>query len=225
MHNMKHLFLCLTVALLLSGCALFENTGTDMSKSVDELVEEGAAAFMDGEYTRAVKAYTDLRDWYPFSRYAILAELKIADSYYHLESYIEAIMAYEEFERMHPKNEAIPYVVYQIGMCWFNQIGTVDRDSTPARKSLAVFKRLKEQFPDSEYTAKAEEKNKVCLANLSGHELYVANWYMRTEKYHAALKRYEYLIANYPDSKESKEAAAKIPQARAMVKKTKKADN
>ena len=215
---MKKLFFCLSLCLVLTGCALFESPGTGMSKSVEELVEEGSSAFMAGDYRDAVKAYTDLRDWYPFSKYAILAELKIADSHYHLESWDEAIMAYEEFERMHPKNEAIPYVVYQIGMCWFNQIGTVDRDSTPAKKSLAVFKRLKQQFPNSEYAAKTKDKDKACLANLSGHELYVADWYMKTQKYKAAANRYEYLLTHYPNSKESKEAAAKLALCREKIK-------
>ncbi|MFH2058130.1 MAG: outer membrane protein assembly factor BamD [Pseudomonadota bacterium] len=215
---MKNLILFFTTVLLLSGCSLFE-TNTEMNKSVDELVSEGSSAFMAGEYKTAIKAYTDLKDWYPFSKYAVLAELKIADSYYHLESYEEAILAYEEFERMHPKNEAIPYVVFQIGMCWFNQIGTIDRDDTPAQKSLAIFKRLVNQYPTSEYADKTKDKMKSCLANMSAHELYVGNWYMKTQKYDAALNRYEYLVANYPDSKETKEALAKIPQCRALAKK------
>lgn len=213
---MKKLLLCAAALLVISGCALFESD-SGMGKSVDELVTEGSAAFMAGEYQKAVKAYTDLKDWYPFSKYTILAELKIADSYYHLEQYEEAIMAYEDFERMHPKNEAVPYIISQIGMCWFEQIGTVDRDTTPAHKSLEIFSRLREQYPDSEYTAKIKDKIKACLANLSGHELYVANWYMKTKQYMSALKRYEYLVEHYPDSKESKEALAKIPEARRLA--------
>jgi outer membrane protein assembly factor BamD len=174
---------------------------------------------MEGEYRTAVKAYTDLKDWYPFSRYAILAELKIADSYYHLEEYEKAILAYEDFERMHPKNEAIPYVVYQIGMCWFNQIDTIDRDNTPAHKSIEVFKRLVAQYPNSDYAKKTKDKFKVALANLSGHEFYVANWYFKKDKYQAALERYKYLVANYPDSKEAKLAMAKIAKCRELLQK------
>ncbi len=217
---MKKLLLLFVTMLVLTGCSLFE-TDSGMGRSVDELVSEGSSAFQAGEYRTAVKAYTDLRDWYPFSKYAILAELKIADSHFHLEEYEEAILAYEDFERMHPKNEAIPYVVFQMGMCWFKQIGTIDRDNTPAHKSIEIFKRLVAQYPNSEYAGKTKDKFKACLANLSGHELYVANWYMKTEKYDAALKRYKYLVENYPDSKESKEALNKIAQCETLAKKNK----
>ncbi|MCD4720884.1 MAG: outer membrane protein assembly factor BamD [Desulfobacula sp.] len=215
---MKKLFLFFIIVSLLCGCSLFE-TSHEMEKNAQELVSEGSSAFVSKDYKTAVKAYTDLKDWYPFSKYAILAELKIADAHYHLEEYGEAILAYEEFEKMHPKNEAIPYIIYQTGLCWFNQLGTIDRDHTPAKNSLIQFNRLIDQFPESEYAQKAKGNIKKCMGNLSGHELYVANFYYKTKKYKAALKRYEYLVENYPDSKESKEALNKIPQCRALANK------
>ncbi|MCP4670347.1 MAG: outer membrane protein assembly factor BamD [Desulfobacula sp.] len=215
---MKKLLLLIVTVLLIGGCSLFESSH-EMEKSSQELVFEGSSAFTAGDYKEAVQAYTDLKDWYPFSKYAILAELKIADSQYHLEEYDEAILNYEEFEKMHPRNEAVPYVIYQVGLCWFEQLDTVDRDRTPAKNSLVQFKRLINQFPESEYSKKAKKHIKTCMANLSGHELYVANYYMKTKKYKAALKRYEYLIEHYPDSKESKEALNKIIECRTLVDK------
>ena len=214
----KKLFLFFTIVLLFSGCALFE-TSHEMEKNAEELVSEGSSAFVSGDYKTAVKAYTDLKDWYPFSKYAILAELKIADAHYHLEEYDEAILAYEAFEKMHPKNEAIPYVIYRTGLCWFNQLDTVDRDQTPTKNSMAQFKRLIDQYPASEYVQKAEGKIQRCVENLSGHEFYVANFYYKTKQYKSALKRYESLVANYPNSKESKEALNKILECKALVNK------
>ena len=212
------------MTLLIAGCSLFEED-SGMEKNADQLVSEGSSAFMAKDYKTAKKAFTALKDWYPFSRYAILAELKIADSHFHLEEYAEAIMAYEEFEKMHPKNEAVPYVIYQNGLSWFKQLDTIDRDHTPARKALAQFNRLKDQFPDSEYSRKADEKFNKCMGHLSGHELYVADFYMRTKKYEAALKRYEYLIEHFPDSKESREALNKISLARQLARDSNKASN
>ncbi|MCK5836023.1 MAG: outer membrane protein assembly factor BamD [Desulfobacula sp.] len=215
---MKKLFLCVTIVFLLSGCAMFK-TSHEIEKNAQELVSEGSSAFVAGNYETAIKAYTDLKDWYPFSKYASLAELKIADAHFFLGKYDEALLAYEDFEEMHPKNEAVPYVIYRMGLCWFKQMDTVDRDHTPAKNSLTQFYRLMDQFPGNEYTEKAKENIKTCINNLSGHELYVANFYMKTEKYSAALKRYEYLVEKYPDSKESKEAMTKINQCRELANK------
>ena len=49
-------------------------------------------AYDDGDYKVAIENFQKLKDWYPFSKYAILAELKIADSHYHLEQYEEAVL-------------------------------------------------------------------------------------------------------------------------------------
>ena len=215
---MKKLFLLFAIILLLSGCALFESSH-EMEKNAEELVSEGSSAFVSGNYKDAIKAYTDLKDWYPFSKYAILAELKIADAYYHLKAYDEAILAYETFENMHPKNDAIPYVIYRSGLCWFEQLDTVDRDQTPAKNSIAQFKRLIDQYPESEYAQQANGKIQTCLENLSAHEFYVANFYFKTKKYESALKRYESLVSNYPNSKESKEAMNKILECRTLINK------
>lgn len=202
---------------MLSGCALFEEEH-QMNKNAQQLAAEGAASFMDEDYADAIKAYTDLKDWYPFSKYAILAELKIADAHFHLEEYPEAIADYENFEKMHPKNEAVPYIISQIGMCWFKQIDTIDRDATPAKNALAEFQRLIRLFPENEYSQEALVYIDACIDNLAGHELYVANFYNKTKKYEAALKRYQYIVENYAGTDQSQIALEQIPKVSEHIK-------
>lgn len=121
--------LILTVSLLafFSGCASLENMYEDLfmpgsdEKSAQSLAYDGMDKFNSGDYKKAIEDFSKIRDWYPYSKFAILAELKIADAQYKLENYEEAIFSYEDFERLHPKNEATPYVVYQIGMCYFDR--------------------------------------------------------------------------------------------------------
>jgi outer membrane protein assembly factor BamD len=218
-YNMKNFLFLGLLFFFISGCSLFDDSG-QMNKNAEQLAAEGASAFMNKDYKDAVKAYTDLKDWYPFSRYAILAELKIADSHFHLKQYGEAIIAYETFERMHPRNEAVPYVINQNGLCWFNQIDTIDRDHTPARNALAQFQRLIQQYPDYEHIEPARANIKKCIENIAGHELYVADFYMKTKKYKAALKRYEGIVEFYPGTEQSKIALNKISECASLVNKT-----
>ncbi len=215
-YNMKKFLVLGVLVLFLSGCALFEES-SQMNKSAQQLAAEGASAFMNENYKEAVKAYTDLKDWYPFSKYAILAELKIADAHFQLEEYDEAIVAYETFEKMHPRNEAVPYVISQIGMCWFKQIDTVDRDPGPAKNAMDQFTRLMQQFPENELAEDAVAYIETCIDNIAGHELYVANFYNKTEEYAAALKRYEYIVEFYPGTVQSEIALDKIPRVAKQV--------
>jgi len=195
--KMKRLVIvCIIFLVACSGCTLFK---TKDMQSAHELAIDGMDEFKKKNYKSAIESFEKLRDWYPFSKYAILAELKIADSHYHLKEYEDAVFAYEEFENLHPRNEAIPYVVYQIGLCYFEQVDTIDRDQTSARKAIATFKRLNKKFPDNENAGKAEEHINKCMKILVGHEFYVGIFYYKSKHYKAALNRFKAVLSKYPD--------------------------
>jgi outer membrane protein assembly factor BamD len=210
------LILGLVLILVCSGCAWFRTTE---EKSAPELAGDGMDQFAGGKYRDAIESFEKLKDWYPFSKYAILAELKIADAYYHLEEYEEAIFAYEEFENLHPRNEAIPYVIYQMGRCYFEQLDTIDRDQTAAKKGLDIFQRLVTQFADTSYANKAGEHIKKCQQSLAGHEFYVGVFYYKKKHYKAALERFKTVISEYPDVGVHHEALEYIAQCEASIEK------
>ncbi len=193
----KIIIICLLPFLFCTGCSWFGNH--DMEKSAQELISDGMEEFNSGNYKQAITNFEKLRDWYPFSKYAILAEYKIADAYYLREDYMEAMLAYEEFENLHPRNEVIPYVIYQMGMCWFNQIDTVDRGQTATAKALEVFDLLIQQFPNNKYTVKAKKKIIMCLKSLAGHDIYVGRFYYNTGHYKSARARFQSVITGYPE--------------------------
>ena len=81
---------CLFVLLVLTGCSTVQDQidkffESDEGDSAQELAWDGMDAYEDGRYKDSIEYFQKLKDWYPFSKYAILAELKIADAHYHLE--------------------------------------------------------------------------------------------------------------------------------------------
>jgi outer membrane protein assembly factor BamD len=192
----KTIFTAMALILLLSGCSWFQ---TREEASSEDLVSDGMYNYESGKYMQAIESFEKLKDWYPYSKYAILAELKTADAYYRLGKYDEAVAAYEAFESLHPRNEAIPYIIYQIGTCYFEQIDTVDRDQRSAEKALEGYMRLLRQFPNDPYAHKARQNIKVCQRSLAGHEFYVGLFYFKSGHYRPALKRFKSVLSNYPD--------------------------
>ncbi|OQY00542.1 MAG: outer membrane protein assembly factor BamD [Desulfobacteraceae bacterium 4572_130] len=205
---MKKLLIIILV-MSFCGCTLL-NDSYEAEKTAEQLVSEGSEAFMNKNFKNSIESFTTLKDWYPFSKYAILAELKIADAHYELKEYEEAIFAYSDFEKLHPRNEAVPYVIYRIGLCWYNRIDTIDRNQEPIIKSLNQFKRLIDQFPDSSFAINAKKNIEKCISQLASRELYIANFYLKSENYKAALKRFEYIISNFSDTVERQIALKKI---------------
>lgn len=216
--KMKKLFgICIIALIVCSGCSLFKSD--QEVESVDVLLEEGNDAFNKGKFNAALDSFQQLKDWYPFSKYVIQAELKIADAHYYLKQYEDAIFAYEEFAELHPSNEAIPYVFYQIGRCYFDRIDTIDRDQTTARKALYTFRQLQKQYPDSNYAEKATDHINRCLKNLAGNEFYIARFYYKSGHYKAALDRFKAVVTNYPDVGIHQEALEYIVKCQASLEK------
>jgi len=210
------------VLMVCSGCKALKKSwnaiiGKQYTGSAQQLAWDGMDAYEDGDYKDAIEYFQQLKDWYPFSKYAILAELKIADSHYHLKQYEEAVFAYEEFERLHPRNEAIPYVIYQIGRCYFDQIDTIDRDQTPARNAYQTFQRLEKQFPDDKYARSAVEHITTCVKSLAGNEYYIGVFYYNSKHYKAALTRFMRVLSDYPDVGYHQKALEYIAQCEAEL--------
>jgi outer membrane protein assembly factor BamD len=196
---MKRLVILLAVMVLpaIAGCAWFGEK--QQERPAKELIRDGVAAFDDGNYHESLKHFEQLKDWYPFSKYAILAELKIGDANYRLHNYSEAIAAYEEFEQLHPRNEAIDYVIYQMGRCYYEQTDTIDRDQTAAKKAVEIFQRLAQSYPQSPYTLQSRSHVLNCFKKLAGHEFYVATFYYKNKRTKAALERFRAVVVKYPD--------------------------
>lgn len=196
---MKIFFRLFLIGLVLA-CTACSSLGKDRpEKTVQQLIQDGVAAYDLGNFADALENFEQLKNWYPFSKYAILAELKIADANYQIKQYPEAIAAYEDFERLHPRNEAIPYVIYQIGRCHFEQIDAIDQDQTSARKALEIFRRLVNQYPRDAYSRTAQTHIVFCLQSLAEHDFYIGKYYFKAKHYDAALERFLSIVRKYPD--------------------------
>ncbi len=206
----------LTVTFILSGCGEVTIFGHGANEEVDlniparELIVKGMDEFNVGKYYMAQKYFEEILDRYPFSPEAPLAELKSADSNYYMDHFAEALILYEEFESRHPTNEAIPYVMYQKGMCSYKQINRVDRDTTGAVKAIQSFSQLLRAYPYSPYTEEAKARIRAANEFLVNHEYTVVTFYLRTQKYNQAKTRLKYLLNMYPDS-------SIAPQARELL--------
>ena len=216
---LKGLVSGLLFLFLLNGCATidrFLGRGLDETDPA-ELMADGMAKFEAGRYSDAVKAFEGIRDRYPYSRFAVAAELKLADALYRTGEYEQALEAYDQFERLHPRHKEIPYVVYQKGMCHFDRITTTDRDQLHTQRAREEFERLIARFPRDDYAGLARKNLRKCYIFLAEYEIYVGHYYFKRGYYRAALARYTYVIENYPDMGQYHVALAYISRCRERI--------
>ena len=186
---------------LLSGCGGKGKALKTIEGDPEILYKQGLALFNKRDYTEALKRFEQLKSSFPDSPpYTLWAELKIGDCHFLKKDYVEAIAAYEEFKKTHPAHEEIPYVQYQIGMSYFNQMRTPDRDQTSTKKALSNFEYLVANYPPSLFTEKTKTKMDLCKKQLADHEFYIGNFYYKRNQFQAAANRFEGLLENLPQT-------------------------
>lgn len=183
------------VAFTLSGCSSVEKYDTSTPEGAFKLAEEYEN---DERYEESVAKYTDVKNKYPYSRFAVQAELKIADVQFKREAFVEAQFAYQTFKDLHPKHPQIDYVTFRLGLSFFNQLpSTIDRDLTLADKAILYFDEVMTSYPQSQYVVEAKEKKAAAQKMQAEKEIYIAEFYMKKKQYDSALGRYEGVVKTY----------------------------
>jgi len=201
MHRKTWIFILLVSALTLSGCGWWKDFRT-RNKPVpnvpEVLYQSGVEAYQEGRYKRAIEHFTRLKEQHPLHPLALMAELGIADAHFSDENYAEADLAYTDFLNLHPTHESIPYTMYQIGICHYNQMQSIDRDQTETARTAKDFERLIAKYPKSRFALIAEKKLQECRQRLAEHEFFIGEFYFKRGKYEAAQMRFQFLAKNYP---------------------------
>ncbi len=165
----------------------------------ETLYKQGLVQFNKRNYPDALKKFEELKSSFPDSPpYTLWAELKVGDCHFLQKEYVEAIASYEEFKKIHPGHEEIPYVQFQIGMSYYNQMLALDRDQTSTKKALSSFEYLVANYPPGLFSEKATGKISACKERLADHEFYVANFYYKQGRFQAAASRLEELLQKFP---------------------------
>ncbi len=187
--------ICL-LAWIGQGCGPAKQPGELSAKANYEL---GMERFEDEDYRRAIPYFQKILENYPFSIYAVPAELKIAEAYFLDKKYVEALVHLQGFQELHPTNTEIPYVIWMKAVCYEKQFSTIDRDVSTLKNAKRELQDLLTRFPESPYAKKAAEMLVTVNSRLARYDFYVARFYYRAGEFRAALKRFHRILREYPE--------------------------
>ena len=166
----------------------------------DQLWTQGNEAMNDEAYDLAVERYKKLLDSYPFDPNAEEAELKIAQAYFNLQHYPEAIASLGDFERMHPTSDNLPEIEYRRGMAYLAQHRSSDRDQQNVKNALESFRNIVERYPGTPWASRAELRVRECREELASHDADIAAFYLHRGSLRAAESRLRGLLTDYPET-------------------------
>lgn len=198
---MKKIPLILVLLAAIAGCASKEPPFDSVA------VFKEAEESMRGEsFEKARKGYQEIQEKSPDKSYDAVLMLRIADTYFGEEKYSEAQVEYRAFLNYHPVNKDAAYAQYQVAMCSYNDLTTIDRDPAPAHMVIREMRALLEKYPKSGYEEQARKHIFICTDWVAEYELYVARFYHKKGSYRAAVGRCEKLLADYPGTPSEQDA-------------------
>lgn len=203
---MKRTFLLLAVAgLALAGCKSSAPEDPLLRLSAEESLAQGKDLLAREKYERARPYFTHAFEVEPNSAIGREALLLAADTYYlqgGSTNYVQAEAKYRDFLNRFPTSEQSAYVQFQIANSLAKRMEKPDRDQNVTRKALEAYQELIRLYPTSEYASQAQEQMNAVLTNLAEHEFQIGRFYLRYGAPLAAVERFEYLLATYPQYQE-----------------------
>jgi outer membrane protein assembly factor BamD len=210
----RHLGKTILLGVLLAygaGCATSDETkGVTYSLTAKQNYDKGAAELKNENYQEASRYFSFVRQKFPFSKYAVLAELALSDTQFERGNYQEAIDAYKNFVRLHPTHEKVEdgYVAFRICQCYVREMPddffllppAYEKDQTSVHDALRELNDFVDKYPDSTYMKEAQQDRREVLRKLIEHEVYVARFYLDRDSPQAAILRLEGALRRYPDS-------------------------
>jgi outer membrane protein assembly factor BamD len=197
--------------LLLPACATSDDgKPINFSLTAKQNYDKGLAELKEENYSEALRYFTYVKQKFPFSKYAALAELAAADTEFERGTYQESIDAYKSFLRLHPKHEKVEegYVSFRIAEAYVKEMPTdwllippsYEKDQSAVMDALREINTLIERFPDSKYLKRAREYRREVLSRLIDHEVFAARFYLKRGHPKGAILRIKEALRRYPDS-------------------------
>ena len=161
--------------------------------------------FEDGYYPEAIALFERLLAQHPYSAEARLGRLRLADVSFEKRMHDDAINRYSNFIGYHPNHPKVPYARLMIAESHAERIPSEsiflpppeEKDLQRARYALQFYREVVSLHPESDEAQKARDGIQRVRKLLGKHELYVAEFYFKRDKFKAALNRADGLRETY----------------------------
>jgi outer membrane protein assembly factor BamD len=169
--------------------------------------DDAVASYLDEDWEVAVRLLNDVRRNFSYTRYARLAELRLADAAFRQEKFAEATAAYKSFTRDYPSDPEVPYARYRIVRAQFLQSDASvfqppleERDLAAVRGAYTSLQAFLGDYPDYHRRVELDYMLQVITGVLVRHELYVARYYLKRDEFPPAIERVNYALEHYSGS-------------------------
>jgi outer membrane protein assembly factor BamD len=199
-------FILLIILFIVSACSKNSEqlkqviVGEDMEEQMIKVYEEGLEALNQGDVIFSAKKFNEVELLFPQSQWASRSSLMAAYAYYS-QSYISrSINELNLFIKKYPKDKNIDYAYYLLALNYYESIVDEEHDLDPLIQSKKYFKKVIEDFPNTDFASDAKYKLELIDEIMASKEMYLGLHYIKKEKWIAAINRYLNVINYYQNT-------------------------
>jgi outer membrane protein assembly factor BamD len=201
------LALCLIGGLFIACGGKGPSGAVKYSVSAQANYQKGLKELQEKDWVAAAKYFSFVKARFPYSKFAVLAELRIADAEFGAKHYIQAIDSYKLFFKFHPTHQMVAngYSAFRIGEAYYKMLPTnfwilppaYEKDQSATYDASRQLRQFMKKFPRSTFVAKARKMLIRVHNRLAQHEWYVAKFYWDRGKHMATVLRLRRLLRDY----------------------------
>ncbi len=206
------------------------NAPLDYSENAKRDYDAAMEAFDSKNWESFNQMMGEVKRKYGYSRYARLAELRMADADFQQDKFTEATAGYKSFVHDYPNDPEIPYARYQVTRTQYDAVSQSfllpsleERDLASVNDAHASIRSFLNDYPNTEHSAELDYMQSVVTGLLARHELYVARFYLDRSKFDAAVARINYALHALHDSGLEPEAMVLLAEVYMKQKERQKA--
>lgn len=210
---MNRAFPIVALMLLLAGCGSSPKSvkAADVTGvPVQTLYNHGVDALRAKDYKTALDQFDLVEQNYPYSTWAVSAQLMQGYTLYLEQDFTDAIGTLQRYIQLHPASRDTAYAYYLRALCYYEQIGNVNRDQRPTQEAIGAMQEVINRYPDSAYARDAKLKIDLCRDHLAGHEMVIGRFYEQQHLYAAAIGRYQTVVNDFQTTNHVAEALARL---------------
>ena len=195
---LKKFFSIISIIFLLYSCSNKE-IQYEPVKKVDayQLYQEAISAFERNDYFFAEKKFSEAELNFEIVEYAAKSSIMASYSLYGINFYTEALENIERFLRKYPADKNVMYAHYLTAIIYYEQISDEKKDLKPLIKTDEKIDFFIKKYPESDYALDLKFKKDLIQNQLAAKELYVAKYYISTQKWIPAINRLKVIVKDY----------------------------
>lgn len=198
---------------LLAACGSKDEDVKDVPVlPVEQLYNNGVDALNARRFGSADSQFGAVEQNYPYSPWAVNAQLMSGYSQYLQNKYTDAIGTLDRFIQLHPAHRDIAYAYYLRALCYYEQISDISRDQKGTEQAMNALQDVINRYPDTDYARDARLKVDLCRDHLAGKEMDIGRWYQKQHLYEAAIGRFQRVVDDFQTTNHVAEALHRLTE-------------